>query len=129
MFKSLFGKKQKVTKPQDVDTENIIKESKQKQAHFKKVFNLGLDAKNYYEQGNIHKAKSLLETAIFRLDSDIPGQFNLLIKIYKEESNIDGIKQVKKAALNEVPKERNKLNGSDKKFQKIVDQLDKFLAK
>lgn len=87
------------------------------------MYEVTLKAREFYDNNEILKTKSILENAIFQLISDLPGHYNLLHEIYRNEGNIEGLHKLKRASLDEVRKTRNKVNGSDKKFTRTADEI------
>jgi hypothetical protein len=138
LLKLLFGKKKTtehispmnqkskptLTKTDDFNFKDLKEENKKLNDYYEKMYQISLKSRELYDNQKLEEAKTLLENAVFKLDSDTPAHYNLLHEIYYKEYDFNGLQKLKQAALAEIPKKRNKLNGSDKKSTRMVNDID-----
>jgi hypothetical protein len=89
-----------------------------------KMYQISSESKRLIDNDEIAKAKSLLENAVFVLISDTVSHYFSLYLIYKQENNLKELERLKKSVDDEIPKSRNKKNGSDKKFARLSNNIE-----
>ncbi|MEW9671600.1 hypothetical protein ABLT31_22460 [Ammoniphilus sp. 3BR4] len=122
------AQREKSVKPKpDLSLEATEKRVTDLNKWFDQFYIMGLKANECYEKGEVKKAKTTLEKAIFQLDSDIPSHYHMLTNIYDQLRDQAGLEKLKQKAIQEITRDRNVQNGSNIKFERISKEIDFIL--
>ncbi|MFE4129703.1 hypothetical protein [Peribacillus sp. YIM B13482] len=127
-FKRLFSSEKDTENKQDNQNVNkIVKQARDYNKWTNDVFELSQKASELHKANRNQEAISILEKAIYELDSDIPYSYSLLIEIYEKDNNKDGLTKLLTKITKEINRSRNEINGSSVKFQRLSNEIQLIL--